>query len=176
MRKTNIISLTLIPLMSAVTAICSVIAIPSPFGVPFTLQTFAVILTGLILGTKNAAAAILIYLALGAVGLPVFSGFTGGIGSLAGITGGFLIGFIPLAALSGVHFNKRKQLRFITSAAGLAICHLTGCLWMSHILDVSLQKAFLLGSLPYIIKDVLSAAGAFAVCSALRKTSIMHKC
>ncbi len=173
MRKNHHLSLTLIPMMSAVTAICSVIAIPAPFGVPFTLQTFAVILTGLILGTKKGIVSVLVYLVLGAVGLPVFSGFTGGIGSFAGVTGGFLFGFIPLAALSGLPCGKR--IRYISSAAGLAACHLMGCVWMSFIMDISLKNAFLTGSVPYIIKDILSAAGAFSVYKALGKAGIMHK-
>ena len=174
MRKNKYLSLTLIPMMSAVTAICSVIAIPAPGGVPFTLQTFAVILTGLILGWKKGSAAILVYLDLGAVGLPVFSGFTGGIGSFAGVTGGFLLGFIPLAALSGLPCKKWR--RYISAAAGLALCHFTGIVWMSFVMNISLKNALLIGSLPYIIKDILSAAGAFAVYKAVQKTGIVHKC
>lgn len=168
-------TLTLIPMMTAVTAICSVIAIPTPFGVPFTLQTFAVVLTGLVLGWKKGTAAVLVYLALGAVGLPVFSGFTGGIGSFAGVTGGFLCGFIPLAALSGASFGKSRPSGYLKAAAGLAVCHLIGCVWMAFVLDISFRQALLTGSLPYILKDVLSAAGAFAVYEALKNTGIMHK-
>lgn len=168
-------TLTLIPMMTAVTAICSMIAIPSPFGVPFTLQTFGIILTGLILGWKKGSAAVLVYLALGAAGLPVFSGFTGGIGSFAGVTGGFLIGFVPLAALCGASFGKSRSSGYLKAAAGLAVCHLMGCVWMTFILGISFRQAVLTGSFPFIIKDILSAAGAFAVYEALKNTGIMHK-
>ncbi|MBQ8724722.1 MAG: biotin transporter BioY, partial [Oscillospiraceae bacterium] len=144
-------------------------------GVPFTLQTFGVILTGLVLGWKKGSAAVLVYLALGAVGLPVFSGFTGGIGSFAGATGGFLIGFMPLAALSGISSGKRKYLRLLSVTAGILLCHLSGVLWMSFVMDISVKNAFFLGSLPFIIKDILSAAGAFSIHTAIRKAVNMHK-
>ena len=93
-------------LMAAVTAIMAQIAIPMPQGVPMTLQTFAVTLAGIILGSKRGAISMLIYLLLGAVGLPVFSGFRGGLGMLVGPTGGFLISFPIMAFIIGlgVHY------------------------------------------------------------------------
>ena len=93
-------------LMAAVTAIMAQIAIPMPQGVPMTLQTFAVTLAGIILGSKSGAISMLIYLLLGAVGLPVFSGFRGGLGMLVGPTGGFLISFPIMAFIIGlgVHY------------------------------------------------------------------------
>ena len=79
-----------IALFTALMAVCAWITIP--FAVPFTMQTFAVMLAAAVLGTRRALLSLILYLALGTVGIPVFSGFTGGFGVLAGPTGGYLIG------------------------------------------------------------------------------------
>lgn len=81
-----------IGLFAVVIAICSWISIPTV--VPFTLQTFAVFLTVSVLGGKRGTLSVIIYVLLGAVGLPVFSGFKGGVGALLNTTGGYIIGFI----------------------------------------------------------------------------------
>jgi len=95
-------TLTSIALMAAVTVIMAQIAIPMPAGVPMTLQTLAVTMAGVILGAKRGAVSMLIYLLLGAVGLPVFSGFRGGLAMLVGPTGGFLISFPIMAFIIGL--------------------------------------------------------------------------
>ncbi|MGI6071133.1 MAG: biotin transporter BioY, partial [Blautia sp.] len=89
-------------LFAAILAVLSVIQIPMPSGVPVTLQTFAVALCGCVLGRKWGFTATLLYVLIGTVGLPVFSGMKGGIGVLAGPTGGFLFGFLALAPLCGL--------------------------------------------------------------------------
>ena len=93
--KTNTLKtrdLTLIALFAALIAICAWLTVPMP-DVPFTMQTFGVFAALLLLGGKRGTLSILLYLLLGAAGLPVFSGFRGGIGSLLGTTGGYLVGF-----------------------------------------------------------------------------------
>lgn len=102
MNKTRTIDITTIALMTAVTAVMAQIAIPMPAGVPMTLQTLAVTLAGVILGSKQGAVSMLIYLLLGGVGLPVFSGFKGGLAMLVGPTGGFIISFPIMAFLIGL--------------------------------------------------------------------------
>ena len=102
MNNTRTKDLTIIALMAAVTVIMAQIAIPMPAGVPMTLQTLAVTLAGVILGAKRGAISMLIYLLLGAVGLPVFSGFRGGLAMLVGPTGGFLISFPIMAFIIGL--------------------------------------------------------------------------
>ncbi len=161
--------ITKIPMMSAVIAICSLIAIPSPAGVPFTLQTFGVMLSGLILGCKGGGCSVLVYLAIGAAGLPVFSGFTGGAGQLLGVTGGYLWGFVPMAMLSGLGRGRAEWQQYILAVSGLAVCHAMGAGWLGFVMEMSFGKALLIGSVPYIIKDILSAAGAFAVYGMLKK-------
>ena len=87
-------SIILVGMFAAVLAVMSQIAIPMPSGVPMTLQTFAVALAGAVLGWKLGALSALVYLLLGAAGVPVFSGMSGGLGVLLGKTGGFIFGFI----------------------------------------------------------------------------------
>ena len=92
-------ALTLSAVFTAVIAVCSQISIPLPVGIPITLQTFAVALCGFTLPLPCALASIGVYIALGAVGAPVFSSFGGGIGVLIGKTGGFIFGFIAMTLL-----------------------------------------------------------------------------
>ena len=86
--------MVLCAVMAAVTAVCAQISIPMPSGVPVTLQTFAVPLTGYLLGMKYGLISVAVYILLGAAGVPVFTGFRGGIGTIAGPTGGFIVGFL----------------------------------------------------------------------------------
>ena len=89
--------ITYIGIMAALMAVCSWISIPT--AVPFTMQTFGVFFAVGALGGKRGTIAIAVYLLLGAAGLPVFAGFSGGIGALAGQTGGYLLGFILSAMI-----------------------------------------------------------------------------
>ena len=92
MKNSRLTQIVFIGLFAALIAVCSQIQIPGP--VPFTLQTFAVFLAAGLLGGKRGSIAVLIYILLGAIGLPVFAGFKGGIGALLGTTGGYILGFI----------------------------------------------------------------------------------
>lgn len=98
----SIQDICMIGVLTAVIVIMAQIAIPMPLGVPMTMQTFAVTLAAIILGPKNSAVASIVYLLLGAVGLPVFSNFTGGFSRLAGPTGGFLLSFPIMAYIIGL--------------------------------------------------------------------------
>lgn len=99
MQKTNFktLDLCMIGVVTAVIVIMAQISIPMPLGVPMTMQTFAITLAGIILGSKKGAVASLIYVLLGAVGVPVFANFSGGYQLLVGPTGGFIISF-PIMA------------------------------------------------------------------------------
>ncbi len=97
--KLSIQEICLIAIMTAITAVMAQISIPLPMMVPMTMQTFAVTLAGIILGAKCGSIAMGVYLLLGAVGVPVFSGFKGGLQSLIGPTGGFLLSFCGSIAM-----------------------------------------------------------------------------
>ena len=102
--------ITMIGLMTAVTCILGPLSLPLPFSpVPITLTNFAVFLSIYILGMKYGTISLLIYLALGTIGLPVFSSFSGGLGKLAGPTGGYLFGFIFLALIHGFMLRFHKK-------------------------------------------------------------------
>ena len=163
MSNKKIKDMSLVALFSAIIVICSLITIPSV--IPFTLQTFAVFLCLNILGAKKGIISILIYILLGVVGLPVFSGFNGGIGALLNVTGGYIIGFIFSALIFGVVtsvLNKkpRKIIKIIASFAGLIGCYIFGTLWyvLLYIKNgdtMSFTSALTICVLPFIIPDVL---------------------
>ena len=163
MNNKKIKDMSLIALFSAIIVICSLITIPS--AIPFTLQTFAIFLCLNILGAKKGIISILIYILLGVVGLPVFSGFNGGVGALLNVTGGYIIGFI----FSGLTFSlvtlifKKKPNKFINLIAsflGLLVCYIFGTLWYVFLFikngdSISFTSAIAICVLPFIIPDVL---------------------
>lgn len=157
-------------MFAAVLSVLSIMTIPLPSGVPITLQTFGVALCGYVLGERKGTLSVLVYLLLGTMGLPVFSGMLGGPSRLFGYTGGFLWGFLFMTALCGIGIRQKKiAVKIAVSVAGLALCHLFGVLQFSVVASASLQTAFVTASLPYIIKDVLSLAGAYAVALPIRR-------
>lgn len=115
---------------AALIAICAWISIPA--AVPFTLQTFAICLVTGLLGLKCGTVSVVVYLLLGAVGLPVFSGFGGGLGKLLGTTGGYLIGFIFTALTVGLFtklLGKKIWVLVISMVLGIALCYVFGTAW-----------------------------------------------
>lgn len=164
-------SVVLVGMFAAILAVLSQISIPMPSGVPVTMQTFAVALTGCVLGWKKGTMASVIYIVLGGVGVPVFSGFAGGLGILFGKTGGFIFGFIFLALLCGLAVVvKNKVLGGILAACGLLICHVLGILQFMLLMKMSFWSSAVLVSVPYLIKDVISIVLAFVVGAILRKS------
>ena len=99
--------------------------------------------------------------------MPVFAGFKGGLDVLAGPTGGFLIGFLPMAALIGQCRGRLSRMLF--PAAGLLSCHGIGLLWLSALTGMTLSKAFMVASLPFLLKDILSVAAAMTLAEAIRR-------
>ncbi len=156
-------------MFAAILAVLSQISLPMPSGVPVTLQTFAVALTGVVLAWKLGTVSTLIYILLGAVGVPVFSGFSGGVQVLVNYTGGFIWGFIVMALLCGIGIQrKNKVLGMALGLAGLAVCHLFGVIQFMVVLKMGFAESFLLASMPYIIKDVISVVLAYIVGSQIR--------
>lgn len=148
--------ITYIAIFSAIISILSIISIPTPWGVPFTLQTFAISLAGFVLGKKYGTLSVITYLLLGAIGLPVFSGLSGGISKFVSVTGGFLFGFIFLAFLCGT-----KKIYY--SILGLLICHLLGVIQFNLLTKTNFINSISIVSLPYLIKDLLSIFLAYII-------------
>jgi biotin transport system substrate-specific component len=141
-------------------ALCSQIEFPLPFTpVPITLQTLAVLLTGAALGSRRGAASMLLYIAEGAVGLPVFAGGVGGVIHLIGPTGGYIWAFSIAAFVVGLLCERHLERRFLTSALamlpGTLIIYAIGISWLAIFLHVSIAQAFVLGMLPFIPGDIL---------------------
>ena len=166
--------IALIGMFTALMAVCSWISIPA--AVPFTLQTFAVFLTTGLLGGKRSTIAVILYIILGAFGLPVFSGFAGGIGHLLGPTGGYIFGFIFTALIMWLieYKNGRSILVLAFSmAAGLLICYAIGTEWFVHVYTgnnepVSFATALSWCVIPYIIPDTLKIVLAVVLTRRLR--------
>ncbi len=150
----------LISLFSALICVLSFITIPAP--IPFTLQTFGIFTALTVLGGKRGTVSVLIYLFLGVVGLPVFSSFSGGIWHLLGPTGGYLLGFIPLALIFLI-FEKICSNNIVLTAIGLCVglisCYLTGTLWYceTYLKETNLSSfvsALGICVIPFIIPDL----------------------
>lgn len=164
-RNTHTTMLTLIGLMTAVICILGPLSIPIPVSpVPISLTNFAIYITLYILGMKNGTISCIIYLLLGAVGIPVFSSFSGGLGKLAGPTGGYLVGFIFLALIQGFlmeHFPGKNIPAIIGMTIGTAVCYLFGTIWLAAQMDLSFFSALGIGVIPYLpgdaVKVILSA-------------------
>lgn len=169
-------SLTMIALSAALMAVCSFITVPNPF-VPFTLQTFGLYVTILLLGGRRATLAVLLYLALGAVGLPVFSGFRGGIGALLGFTGGYLIGFLfcSLTAWGLEKLLPEGTLREgLSLAIGTLVCYAFGTAWFVAVYTgekgpIGLMTVLTTCVLPFLIPDALKGVLALIVSGRLKR-------
>ncbi len=158
-----------IALFSALISVFSLVSIPMPSGIPITLQTFIIALSAYCLGSFKGSIAVLVYLAVGITGVPVFSGMRGGIAVIMGPTGGFLIGFIAFAYLCGIK-TKKRALDILHGISAVLICHLIGTLWYSFQTG-ELITAFLTVSLPYLIKDFFSICIAVLISVKIKKTT-----
>ena len=168
--KKNTLNLVTAALFTALTAVCSQIAVSMPTQVALTLQTFAVALCGYVLGIKWGLASIITYILLGTVGVPLFSGFKGGPQVLFGPSGGFIFGFILFVLLCGVSLLiKNKALKLVLGLGGLSVCHILGIIQFAVVYKTDIISSFLMVSAPYLIKDVISVAAAFFLSIYIRK-------
>ena len=138
-------------LFAALMAVCAWLSVPVG-DIAFTMQTFGVFLALGVLGGKWGTVSILIYLALGAMGMPVFSGFRGGFGVLLGVTGGYIWGFL---ATGLVYWGLEKLHKPLALGLGLGACYLCGCLWVSvYAGGAGFAAAVLKCVIPYLIPDL----------------------
>lgn len=164
-----------IAVFAVIMAICSWISIPTT--VPFTLQTFGVFIAVGILGGKRGTLAVLVYIILGAIGVPVFSGFTGGVGILAGTTGGYIIGFLFSALVMWLMEKipgKRSVIQVISMIVGLIVCYAFGTAWFMIVYsraNGAVGLAAVLGwcVIPFIIPDLVKIAFAYVLSRKLKK-------
>ena len=165
-------TLTEVALSAALLVVCSLISVPA--AVPFTLQTFGVFVILVILGWKKGCTAILLYILLGLIGLPVFSGAKGGPAALFGPTGGYILGFL----LTGLCYwlyerlgHERVPLQALSLLLGLALCYTFGTAWFVRVYtgEITLARALALCVWPFIVPDLIKLALALPVGRRVRK-------
>ncbi len=164
-----------IGIFTVLIAICSWISVPME--IPFTLQTFAVFLSVAVLGGKRGTLSVVVYVLLGAIGVPVFSGFTGGIGIIMNNTGGYIIGFIFSALamwLIESLFGRKLWVQAVSMVVGLFICYAFGTAWFMLVYMRSTGAVGLMTVLgwcviPFIIPDAVKIALALILSNTLRK-------
>jgi biotin transport system substrate-specific component len=142
------------------------ISVPS-IPVPFTLQTLFVLLAGAVM-KRNAVIPVSLYVILGALGLPLFHNGVAGIGVLLGPTGGFLIGFVGAALISGLAYeHSPRAVRIFGLIAATLIIYACGMGWLMYSLDMEFIPAFAAGALPFIIGDAIKAGAAYLIAERL---------
>lgn len=170
-RTLTIQEMALVGMCAALMGIFSQLAIPIPFSaVPLTLQTFGVVVIAVILEHKLGALSMIIWTLIGAVGLPVFAGFAGGMGALLGPTGGYIIGFIVMTFIIGFAASrKNKVLLFVAAYIGQAVQYAFGVIQMKNVLGLSWNEALVAGVYPFAVKDIIVVTAAVIVSLIIKK-------
>lgn len=186
MRNTKTLDLCLIALFTAIISIVSQFNIPLPGGVPMTLQTFIVPVAGIVIGSRRGFMATFLYVILGAIGIPVFHGLTGGLGSIMGPTGGFIISFPLMALLAGMFYelavtlsgektgNGKIAIYYGLIVAGLMAGTLfnyaVGVLWFMIVTHNTLGAALSACVIPFIPTTIIKIILVLILAPALRHT------
>jgi len=165
--STKVRDMVYIALCAVLIAVCSWISIPTT--VPFTMQTFGVFLTVGLLGGKRGTLAVIVYLLLGAIGVPVYAGFTSGLGVLLGSTGGYFAGFLLTALIMWAMEGLKKPWALVLSMVlGLIVCYAFGTAWFVLVYTrttgaVGVWTALMWCVIPYILPDCLKIVLALLV-------------
>lgn len=171
-RTVKIRDLTYIAMAAALIAVCAWLQVPMvPPLVPFTMQTFAVFTVVMTLGWRRGLAAVGVYILLGAVGLPVFSGFKGGIAALLGTTGGYILGFVALCLVYGLFPDR---LRFWGCWVGMLACYAFGTVWFYIVYlrttgPVGISTVLAWCVAPYLLPDFCKLLLAYFLSNRLRR-------
>ena len=167
--------ITITAMFAAVLAAASWITIPLPFTpIPINLATLAVSLTGALLGYRYGTLSVLIYILLGAVGVPVFAGFTGGLGHIAGPTGGYIVGYLTSAFICGLVTEMTCKDRYrwwgVLSGAflGTFSCYVLGTIWFMILTKNGLAASLSMCVIPFLPGDAFKLAATVFLVSALR--------
>lgn len=173
-KRKKLSELTFASLMTVIIVISAQLVIPA--AVPFTMQTFGIFLSLFVLGGRRGTAAILVYIMLGAVGVPVFSGFGGGFGVLFGSTGGYLFGFLGTGLVYWLItsvFGEKKVVKIFAATIGLFVCYVVGTAWLMLVYTqrgslLTFANALKIAVLPFIIPDVIKLTAAIVFSSRLK--------
>jgi biotin transport system substrate-specific component len=163
--------LAVIGVMTAVTCILAPFSLPiGP--VPISLTNLAIYFSLYVLGTKYGCVSYLVYLLIGFIGVPVFSGFTSGPGKLLGPTGGYLIGFIPMALVAGILIDKFSSKRIVCllgMIGGTIIAYTFGTLWLAYQAGMDWKAALMAGVIPFVPGDLAKMVLAMIAGPQIRK-------
>ena len=155
----------------AAAIICILAPWKIPVGpIPITLATFAIYFVSAVLGWRRGAVATAVYVLLGAVGLPVFSGFIGGIHIVAGVTGGYIIGYVPLALITGLFSGMKKPLIMLPLGMllGTLALYAFGTAWYCIAAKSALLPAVSLCVLPFIPLDLVKIVAATLLAASVK--------
>ena len=168
--KHSIYTLTMIAVMTAVTCILAPLSI-SIGPIPISFTNLAIYFALYLLGWKKGTVSYLVYLLIGIVGLPVFSGFVGGIGKFLGPTGGYIVGFIPMAIIAGILIDrfKNRWIHLLGMLVGTAICYAFGTAWYCLQTGSALVPALGLCDFPFIPGDLVKMIAAMLLGPVIRE-------
>ncbi|TMU86062.1 biotin transporter BioY [Bacillus sp. BHET2] len=164
-------------IFAAITGIFAQIEIPLPL-VPISGQTLAVGITATILGSRYGAFSLVCYAALGAVGVPVFAGFSGGAQVLVGPTGGYIFGFIVAAFLTGLILEKTKftiPMAMMANTVGMIVILILGTIQLKFVADLGWNQAMVAGVYPFIVVGLIKAFLASWIGITVRKRLVQAK-
>ncbi|MCR8984550.1 biotin transporter BioY [Brevibacillus laterosporus] len=173
-RNESLRTYMVIAIFTAITAVFAQITIPLPI-IPITGQTLAVGLVATVLGSRYGTVSMVLYALLGAIGVPVFAGFSGGPQVLIGPTGGFIFGFIATAFIMGYLLEKTNYtftMALIANLLGMAVTFLFGVVQLKLVLNLSWASAMAAGVTPFIAGGIIKAVLAAYVGIILRKRLI----
>lgn len=166
--------MTIIALMTALICVAGPLSI-SIGPIPLTLSNFAVYLAAAVLGAKGGAISVALYLLIGAIGVPVFSGFTGGVAKLIGVTGGYLVGYVPGAFIGGLAVKpgqaetEKKWLLPLYLALGTVVIYVLGTAWFMLQSGNNLASALGLCVIPFLPGDAIKIVAATLLAWPIRK-------
>ncbi len=156
-------------LFAAIIAISAPLCIPVGT-VPVTLGLFSIALTAFFSGSKNAVISTAVYIAVGLSGLPVFSGFQGGVSALVSPTGGFILSYVFVAAILGQAAKTKKKSRIVCLCVlALAICYVCGACWYMLVTKTGIVTALTVCVLPFVAFDVIKLYMAYIVADSIKK-------
>ncbi len=143
-------------LFASLIVIMALVSIPTQ-PIPLNMALFAVLLAGGILGKKYGTLSVVVYILLGVAGIPVFAGFRGGLSALIGPTGGFIAGYIIVAFITGIVYEKTIKIKYTLPAMILSVilCYVMGTIWYCFVMNSSFLTAISVCVLPFIAGDVL---------------------
>jgi biotin transport system substrate-specific component len=163
LKKFDTRDICLMGIFPAIMVVMAQISIPMPLGVPMTMQTFAISLAGVMLGAKRGFFSALAYVILGAAGLPVFAGFSGGMVKIVGPTGGFIISFPLMALLAGWGADRGRNEMIMGLAAGSVVNFAAGMIFFMLSTGNGPDAAFTVCVLPFIPTAIVKAVAAGAI-------------